>query len=240
MSVVLELVSVSRGFGSGIKLVVGDSGLARADVGNLVLDNLNWQLHEGKVVAVVGRSGSGKSTLLHIAGLLEAPDAGDVFIGGRSCLGLSDDARTMIRRDNIAFVYQFHHLVAEFDVVENIMMPQLIRGVGWHQAEEKAIQLLAKVGLEDKARQNVQTLSGGEQQRVAVLRALSADVGIVLADEPTGNLDEHNAEVVFDLLCGAAREVGKTVVIVTHSNEIAQRCDEIWVLEGGGMRLILG
>ena len=229
MSAVLELVSLNKGFG----LDCDQPRDLDSTFDGLILNNLNWELSQGKIIAIVGRSGSGKSTLLHIAGLLEEPDSGDVVIMGRSSRKLSDDERTAMRRDNIAFVYQFHHLLAEFDVIENIMMPQLIRGVKKKEAEKIAVSLLEKVGLAEKARQNVQTLSGGEQQRVAVLRALAADVGIVLADEPTGNLDEQNSAIVFDLLAEYARSRGKAVVIVTHSREIAERCDEAWILAGG-------
>ena len=187
----------------------------------------------GEVIALVGPSGSGKSSLLHICGLLELPSEGDVYIAGRSGQGLTDQERTLIRRDEIGFVYQFHHLLPEFDAVENIVIPQMIAGQGAKAAQAYAIQLLERVGLRDRASHRPARLSGGEQQRVAIARALANKPKLLLADEPTGNLDPKTANLVFDMMVEICRRNSVAAVIATHNLQMTTRMDRTWLLHEG-------
>lgn len=186
-----------------------------------ILRDLSLDLRPGERVAVVGASGIGKSTLLHILGALERPDAGDLRVRGEAVFGYSPDRLARFRNETIGFVFQFHHLLPEFTALENAMMPLLIQGAGRKAAAAAAEELLARVGLEDRLRHRVTELSGGEQQRVALARALARRPPLLLADEPTGNLDKGTSEQVHELLRELNRELGMTLVVVTHSHELA-------------------
>jgi lipoprotein-releasing system ATP-binding protein len=198
-----------------------------------VLKEVNLQAFAGELVALVGPSGSGKSTLLHIAGLLEKPDHGEVFLNGAACGGLDDERRTAIRRTNMGFVYQYHHLLPEFSAEENVVLPQMIAGISRHESRARARELLGLLGLADRLDHRPGQLSGGEQQRVAIARALANHPKIVLADEPTGNLDPATADEVFDLLLELAREARLAAVIATHNPSLAARMDRTVRLEDG-------
>jgi len=201
-----------------------------------VLNGVDLVLDRGKVTALVGPSGAGKSTLLHIAGLLERPDGGMVLIGGEDCSRLSEERRTLLRRSHIGFVYQFHHLLPEFSALENVMLPQMIAGVARRSARGKAAELLDRVGLGPRAGHRPARLSGGEQQRVAIVRALANDPEILLADEPTGNLDHATGESVMDTLLDLVRRTGLAALIATHNLDLARRLDRIVALEDGRLR----
>jgi len=187
----------------------------------------------GETVALVGPSGAGKSTLLHIAGLLERPDGGEVRIGGEACSGLSDDRRTALRRTAIGFIYQFHHLLPEFTALENVVVPQMIGGKSKADARKRASELLDMVGLAERESHRPAKLSGGEQQRVAIARALANAPKVLIADEPTGNLDQETAERVFELLMHLTRETGVSSLVATHNPELAARMDRILTLKNG-------
>ena len=202
--------------------------------GNLhVLRGANLAVKRGEVVALVGPSGAGKSTLLHIAGLLEAPDAGRVLIAGEDCRALGDDERTTLRRTRLGFVYQYHHLLPEFSALENIVVPQMIAGVARRDAEVRGRELLAAMKLADRADNRPGQLSGGEQQRVAIARALANRPSVLLADEPTGNLDPETAEDVFGPLIALAKNVGLAALIATHNPALAARMDRTVRMEHG-------
>jgi lipoprotein-releasing system ATP-binding protein len=206
----------------------------RTEAGGLmVLDGVDLSLRAGEIVALVAPSGTGKSTLLHLAGLLEKPDAGQVVIDGRDAGGLTDLQRTAIRRDSIGFVYQFHHLLGEFSALENVMMPQMIAGVPRAKAAARATDLLGRFGLAARVGHLPGRLSGGEQQRVAIARALANAPKVLLADEPTGNLDVATAAIVFDELLAAARDQGLAALIATHNPDLAARMDRTVTLRGG-------
>ena len=191
-----------------------------------VLKGVTFEAHAGSVYAIVGPSGCGKSTLLYLLGLLDQPDAGKIWINGQLMSNSQDSVRTAARGEHIGFVFQFHFLMLEFTCLENIMMPMRKLGrLTPLQMEERATRLLESVGLGDKIHRLGTHLSGGEQQRVAVARALANEPTIILADEPTGNLDVKNATLVFDLLTSLAKDHGQAVVLVTHNPEIAHRCD---------------
>ena len=190
-----------------------------------------------ETVALVGPSGAGKSTLLHIAGLLEKPDSGDVVIAGQNAGRLGDDGRTLIRRDNIGFVYQFHHLLPEFSALENVVIPQSIAGLKRRAAETRARELLAMLGLSERVHHRPGKLSGGEQQRVAIARALANAPRLLLADEPTGNLDPHTAGEVFDLLLRIARRAGLAAVVATHNPDLAGRMGRTVILTDGHLEV---
>jgi len=198
-----------------------------------VLKGANLTIGTGEIVALVGPSGSGKSTLLQIAGLLEKPDAGEIYIAGEPCSKLNDDRRTEIRRKHLGFVYQYHHLLPEFSAVENIVIPQIIAGLSKKLAHERALQLLGTLGLSDRVTHRPAELSGGEQQRVAMARALANAPSLLLADEPTGNLDPDTAGDVFNILLNLTRQVGLTALIATHNMELASRMDRIVKVEDG-------
>ena len=199
-----------------------------------VLKGVSFEAQRGQVYAVVGPSGCGKSTLLYLLGLLDRQDEGDVWINGRRMSNSSDAERTAARCVNIGFVFQFHFLMQEFTTLENVMMPMRKLGrLTEAEMHERAQQLLAAVGLEDKSHRLGTQLSGGEQQRVAIARALANAPSILLADEPTGNLDQRNSGIVFDLLTHLAKENGQAVIIVTHNPEIANRCDTVRPMRDG-------
>jgi lipoprotein-releasing system ATP-binding protein len=196
----------------------GQSGLE-------ILKHAELAVWAGQSVALVAPSGTGKSTLLHIAGLLERPDAGEVYIDKVATSRLSDTERTRIRRNELGFVYQFHHLLPEFSALENVMLPQMIRGLSRKEAVRRAGELLAYLGLGNRLTHRPAELSGGEQQRVAIARAVANAPRVLLADEPTGNLDPHTADHVFNALTQLVRDSGLAVIVATHNMEIAGRMD---------------
>ena len=198
-----------------------------------VLRGIDLSVAEGEVVALVAPSGAGKSTLLHIAGLLDTPDAGSVAIGGEDMTGVSDRRRTAVRRADVGFIYQFHHLLPEFSALENIVLPQLANGVARSAADAHAEQLLAQVGVDQRAAHRPAALSGGEQQRVAFCRALANSPRLLLADEPTGNLDPGTSDQVFGALMALVRGTGLSAVIATHNLELAARMDRQVKLDAG-------
>ena len=198
-----------------------------------VLRGATLEVKRGEVVALVAPSGAGKSTLLHIAGLLDTPDDGSVALGGRNMVGLSDKARTEARREEVGFVYQFHHLLPEFTALENVMIPQLANGVTQAQATARAMDLLGRVGVAARASHRPAALSGGEQQRVAFCRALANQPRLLLADEPTGNLDPATSDQVFGALMALVRETGLAALIATHNMELAARMDRVVRLDQG-------
>jgi lipoprotein-releasing system ATP-binding protein len=198
-----------------------------------VLRGIDLALAPGELVALVGPSGSGKSTLLHVAGLLERPSEGEVVIAGRACGGLSESDRTALRRSAIGFVYQFHHLLPEFSAVENVMMPMRIAGQGAGPARERAMALLDQLGLTPRADHRPAQLSGGEQQRVAIARAIANRPQVLLADEPTGNLDQSTSDVVFAELLELSRAQGLAALIATHNEALAARMDRTLRLVDG-------
>ncbi len=198
-----------------------------------VIRRADLRLDPGEMVALVGPSGSGKSTLLHISGLLEHQVDGDVVIKGTPTRGLSDDRRTALRRTTMGFVYQYHHLLPEFSALENVVLPQMIAGKSRSEARVRAASLLQRVGLGSRLDHRPAKLSGGEQQRVAIARALANGPAIVLADEPTGNLDIHTADQVFEMLAQLVREDGVAAMIATHNLEIARRMDRAVTIREG-------
>jgi lipoprotein-releasing system ATP-binding protein len=198
-----------------------------------VLRGATLSVAAGEVVALVAPSGAGKSTLLHIAGLLDTPDAGHVRLAGRAMEGLGDRARTAARRGDVGFIYQFHHLLPEFSALENIVLPQLANGVARSAAEARAMDLLSRVGIAARAGHRPAALSGGEQQRVAFCRALANGPRLLLADEPTGNLDPATSDQVFAALMEVVRETGLSALIATHNLALAARMDRIVRLEAG-------
>jgi lipoprotein-releasing system ATP-binding protein len=216
----LRLEQVERHYGTGAGRLT-------------VLDGADLEVFPGELVALVAPSGAGKSTLLHIAGLLERPDGGEVHIVGRAAGRLSDADRTAIRRVQIGFVYQFHHLLPEFSALENVIMPQLIRGLARPLAAQRAMQLLGYMRVKDRADHRPSEMSGGEQQRVAIARAVANGPRLLLADEPTGNLDPHTAELVFDGLIRLVRASKLAALIATHNHEIASRMDRRITLQDG-------
>ena len=203
-----------------------------------VLNGASAELRAGEVVALVAPSGAGKSTLLHIAGLLDQADAGDVRLAGRDLTGAPERARTEARRDQIGFVYQFHHLLPEFSALENIVLPQLAAGVPQSDAEARGQALLSRMGIAARADHRPAALSGGEQQRCAMCRALANDPVLLLADEPTGNLDPATSDQVFDALLEMVRGQGLAALIATHNLELAARMDRVLTLKDG--RLVPG
>jgi len=198
-----------------------------------VIRGASLEVPAGELVGLIGPSGAGKSTLLHVAGLLELPDGGEVRIAGRACGAMSDGERTAVRRNEIGFVYQFHHLLPEFSALENVMLPQMLAGTARGDAQLRGAELIESVGLADRASHRPARLSGGEQQRVAIARALANAPRLLLADEPTGNLDTHTAEDVFGLLVDSVRESGLAAVIATHNLDLAAKMDRVVRLEDG-------
>ncbi len=198
-----------------------------------VLREANLSIAAGEMVALVAPSGAGKSTLLHLAGLLERPDGGEVLIDGLATAHMNDAARTSLRRVNIGFVYQFHHLLPEFSAIENVMMPQMIQGLGKKEARQRSLELLAMLGLEARGEHRPAQLSGGEQQRVAIARAVANAPALLLADEPTGNLDPKTAAHVFAAMMALVRGSGVGALIATHNLELAARMDRQVTLRDG-------
>jgi len=198
-----------------------------------IFSGVDLEVNPGEIVALVGPSGAGKSSLLHICGLLERPSAGEVQVAGHDCSRLGDDKRTRIRRFVIGFVYQFHHLLAEFSALENVVLPQLIAGAGRSEADARAMALLGQLGLGERARHRPAELSGGEQQRVAIARALANRPQLLLADEPTGNLDSRTAQDVFEALIALVRTEGLAALIATHNPDLAQAMDRTVLIDQG-------
>ncbi|MDQ7069491.1 MAG: ABC transporter ATP-binding protein [Rhodobacterales bacterium] len=221
--IILELRGIDKAYNKGAQNQVD------------VLKGADIAVATGEVVALVAPSGAGKSTLLHIAGLLDLPDAGTVRIAGEDVSGLSDRRRTRIRRQDVGFVYQFHHLLPEFTALENIVLPQLANGVSRKEAELRGLGLLARVGVGERAGHRPAAMSGGEQQRVAFCRALANAPRLLLADEPTGNLDPATADQVFGALMELVRGTGMSAVIATHNLELAARMDRIFRLDNGAL-----
>ncbi len=219
-SPVLRLDGLERGYTQGNR---------RIDV----LTGASASFFPGETVALLGPSGAGKSTLLHIAGLLERPDGGQVIINGVDCGQLSDNEQTRLRRMEFGFIYQFHHLLPEFTALENVVLPQLILGLSRERAEARAKELLESLGLEQRWDHRPAQLSGGEQQRVAIARAVANEPKVLLADEPTGNLDPHTAERVFEELLKLVRESGVAAVVATHNLDLAARMDRTLRLKEG-------
>ena len=217
----LELVALEKAYNRGKPSEVA------------VLRGASVTVGRGEVVALVAPSGAGKSTLLHIAGLLDTADSGQVRLAGQDMAGLSDRARTDIRRQEVGFIYQFHHLLPEFSALENIVLPQLANGVSKMAARARALDLLGRVGIAGRADHRPAALSGGEQQRVAFCRALANNPRLLLADEPTGNLDPGTSDQVFSVLMELVRETGLSALIATHNLELAGRMDRIVRLEAG-------
>ncbi len=198
-----------------------------------VLVGASVDIHPGEAVALVGPSGAGKSTLLHIAGLLETPDSGRVIVNGRDCSGMGDGERTRVRRIEMGFIYQFHQLLPEFSALENVMIPQMILGHGRKRAAAHARQLLSAMGLAERVDHRPAELSGGEQQRTAIARALANSPKLILADEPTGNLDPHTSDHVFEALIHLIHSTGVAALIATHNMDLARRMDRVLRLEEG-------
>ncbi len=208
----------------------GDGGLLT------VLDGVCLEVGRGEMVAVVGASGAGKSTLLHLLGALDTPTRGEVRIEGRSLAGLDDEALSRLRNRHIGFVFQFHHLLREFSALENVMMPLRVGGQSAAAARVRALDLLERVGLTDRAHHRPSELSGGEQQRAAVARALAVEPALVLADEPSGNLDHVHAERLHNLLSALTRDLSVALVVVTHNRALAARADRVLLLQDGTLR----
>jgi lipoprotein-releasing system ATP-binding protein len=216
----LTLRGVHRDYGIGDRLVK-------------VLEAADLTVKGGELVAIVAPSGAGKSTLLHLCGLLERPQAGEIEITGTPTSALSDRGRTLLRRTTIGYVYQFHHLLPEFTALENVVIPQLIAGVSQRNAEKRAQDLLDLLGIGPRAAHRPAELSGGEQQRVAIARASANHPRVILADEPTGNLDPQTSEIVFEALKGLIRDEGAAALIATHNHDLARRADRIVTLRDG-------
>jgi lipoprotein-releasing system ATP-binding protein len=216
----LKLVGVHRHYGEGPSRVP-------------VLEAADLTVDGGEMVAIVAPSGAGKSTLLHFCGLLERPQAGDVFITGVSTAKLNEQGRTLLRRNTVGYVYQFHHLLPEFTALENVAMPQLIAGADRAAAEQRAGELLGLLGVGQRGAHRPSELSGGEQQRVAIARAAANHPRVILADEPTGNLDPATSELVFDALMRLIRDEGAAALIATHNHDLARRADRIVTLRDG-------
>jgi len=216
---VVELRSVTKSFTQGSQT-------------STILNDLSFTIHKGESVAIVGSSGSGKSTLLHILGFLDRPSSGDIFFKSRKCTDINDLELTMLRR-RIGFIYQFHHLLPEFSALENLIIARAISSDSYPAEHKELLTYLERFNLQNKQHSKPSELSGGEKQRVAIARALVNNPEIILSDEPTGNLDEVNAELVFDLLLENARLNNVAIVIVTHNMQLAKKADKIFTLSGG-------
>ncbi len=220
MAAVLELRNIVREFKS-------EAGILQ------VLQGADLVLNQGELVGLIGPSGSGKSTLLHTAGLLEKAESGQVILEGEDCMALNDAGRTRMRREKLGFVYQFHHLLPEFDARDNVAMPLMIGGMPRRDARQKAEILLDVMGLKERTKHQPGQMSGGEQQRVAIARALVNDPRLVIADEPTGNLDPATTERVFESLIRMARNEGAAVLVATHNMSLTQHMDRVLTLKDG-------
>jgi lipoprotein-releasing system ATP-binding protein len=198
-----------------------------------VLDHASFAIQAGELISLVAPSGAGKSTMLHLAGLLEKPDSGEVFVNGVATVGLSDEGRTRIRRNDVGFIYQFHHLLPEFSAIENLVIPQLLAGVDRKKARDRAKELLDFMGILERGEHRPAELSGGEQQRVAIARAVVNRPQLLLADEPTGNLDPATSDRVFNVLDDLVRSTGLAAVIATHNHDLARRMDRVVTLDEG-------
>jgi lipoprotein-releasing system ATP-binding protein len=216
----LVLTDVHRHYGEGDKVV-------------RVLEAANLTVRTGELVALVAPSGAGKSTLLHLSGLLESPQSGEIEIVGIKTSGLGDRGRTQLRRSTVGYVYQFHHLLPEFTALENVSMPQLIAGKMQGEADKRSMELLDLLGIGPRATHRPAELSGGEQQRVAIARAAANHPKVILADEPTGNLDPETSEIVFAALANLIKNEGAAALIATHNHDLARRADRIVTLKGG-------
>ncbi len=217
---ILELKNISRSFKQGNQ---------KLDV----LRGVNLEIAQGEVVALIGPSGSGKSTMLQIIGLLDQPTGGEIYLNGQKCSKSSDALRTSLRRDYLGFVYQYHNLLPDFDAVENVMLPLLIAGANPALSQERAVKLLKRMGLAKRLKHRPAELSGGEQQRVAIARALANTPKLLLADEPTGNLDPKTSATVFAELIAIVKETGLSALIATHNMELAQQMDRVVTLQNG-------
>ena len=217
---VLRIVDLVRRYESGARTLE-------------VLKSVSLSLRAGEIVGLIGPSGSGKSSLLHAAGLLERPTSGEVWIAGRECLKLSDRERTKMRRAQIGFVYQFHHLLPEFSALDNVALPRMIAGEGRKAARAEALRLLTIMGLADRVEHQPAQMSGGEQQRVAIARAISNRPHVLLADEPTGNLDPSTSASVFEALLGLVRGEGVAALVATHNLELTGYMDRVFALKDG-------
>ena len=203
-----------------------------------ILDDIDLTMDAGEMVSVVGPSGCGKSTLLNILGTLDEPDAGELSIDGKTVSALTDAQLSQLRSRTIGFVFQFHHLLPEFTVLENLMIPQMIAGCEQEASRERAADLLRKVGLENRGHHRPNSISGGERQRVAVLRALANRPKLVLADEPTGNLDSENSRILMNMIQELVHDEGRSFLIVTHSETIAENCDRKFLLTSGELKVM--
>jgi lipoprotein-releasing system ATP-binding protein len=224
-STVLSCRNIKKSFDS-------ESGNERLEV----LQGVNLELQKGDLISIVGSSGSGKSTLLHILGGLDRPDSGELYWNNQSVFDYSQDKLAELRNLNVGFVFQFHHLMPEFTAIENVMMPALIKGESQKSASSRAEELLNEFGMGHRLQHRPSQLSGGEQQRVSMARALTNHPSIILADEPTGNLDEENTKIILDLLFRLREIESLSVVLITHEKEIAAQCDKTYLLQRGTLR----
>ncbi len=219
MSNIIEIKKLRKVYGDGVELVA--------------LDDVDLTIKEGEVLSIVGPSGSGKSTLLNMIGLLDTPTSGEIWLKGQNITKASPKERAMLRNKELGFIFQFHHLLPEFDAVENVMMPLLIAGVGKKEARRQAISHLDEVGLGDRLHNKPNQLSGGQNQRVAVARALAGHPSIVIGDEPTGNLDSKSSDMIYELLRKLNRQMKQTFILVTHDMNMAEKTDRILRLVDG-------
>lgn len=206
-----------------------------ADTKISVLSNVCLEVSSGECVAIIGASGSGKTTLLQILGGLDRPTSGDVFISGHNMLSMHERAKSLFRNQHIGFIYQFHHLLPEFNALENVAMPLLIRGLTHREAQAKAAALIERVGLKERITHRVGELSGGERQRIAIARALVTEPSCVLADEPTGNLDQETADHVFSIMMELNKDLNTSFIMVTHNKELAKKHDRVLSLVSGNL-----
>ena len=219
MSKIIEIKKMRKVYGDGVEL--------------MALDDVDLTIEEGEVLSIVGPSGSGKSTLLNMIGLLDTPSDGEIWLKGQNITHVSSKERARLRNKELGFIFQYHHLLPEFDAVENVMMPLLIAGMDKKEARERAIALLGEVGLGDRLKNKPNQLSGGQNQRVAVARALAGHPSIVIGDEPTGNLDSKSSDMIYELLRKLNRQMNQTFILVTHDMNMAEKTDRILRLVDG-------